>query len=188
MCCRRRDGARFLTRSIASVPIAALSYSWGKSDCRAIVPIFQQLIGFRLTKRERAIGNRQRLFHHRRLEPRTLARVRRCRRMRLDRHRSSRPARPAGTARRRARRAATDRDGRPLRRADSSGAKPVICLIKPACASTRRISSAFCSPVEASAAGMFLPACATTRSDKCGPSSVRPAAASRARLSFRSAR
>ena len=41
------------------------------------------------------------------------------------------------------------------------------------------MSRAFCSPVEASAAGMFLLACVTTRSDKCGPSSVRPAAASR---------
>ena len=79
--------------------------------------------------------------------------------------------------------AARDRDGRRSRRAASSGAKPVISLISPACASTRRISSAFCSPVEASAAGTPLPAWVTLRSVRCGPSSVRPAAASRARLS-----
>src|SRR5450756_124077 len=70
----------------------------------------------------------------------------------------------------------------------SSGAKPVISLIRRACASTSRISSAFCSPVEASDARIPLPAWVTLRSDRCGPSSVRPAAASRARFSFSRAR
>ena len=71
-----------------------------------------------------------------------------------DRRRSSRPARRARPARRRAPRAASDRDGRPPRRAAAAARTRSSRAINPACASTSRISSAFCSPVEASAAGM----------------------------------
>ena len=105
-----------------------------------------------------------------------------------DRRRSSTPARRGRQARRRARRGVSGSRCAITSSSSSIGAKPVISLISPACASTRRISSAFCSPVEASRAGMPLPAWVTARSDRCGPSSVRPAAASRARFSFSSAR
>ncbi|MNY37220.1 hypothetical protein D3C86_1717670 [compost metagenome] len=47
--------------------------------------------------------------------------------------------------------------------------------------STSPISSAFCSPVEPSAAGMAFCACTTSRSTRCGPDVVRPAARSRPR-------
>ena len=55
------------------------------------------------------------------------------------------------------------------------------CRTRSACASTRPISSAFCSPVEHTLAGISLGPCPTTRSERCGPSSVRPAARSRSR-------
>ena len=68
----------------------------------------------------------------------------------------------------------------------------------PPCAATSRAwarisptSSAFCSPVEPSAAGMSFWAWRTSKSTRCGPVSVRPAArskAARARPSARSSR
>ena len=54
--------------------------------------------------------------------------------------------------------------------------RPVMLLTSRAWASTSRISSAFCSPVEPSAAGMSLVRARPARSVRCGPSSVRPAA------------
>ena len=77
------------------------------------------------------------------------------------------------------------RDGRPLRRAGPSGAMPLICATRCACAITSPMSSAFCSPVEARAASMPFGPWRTRRSEVWGPVSVRPAARSRWRVSRR---
>ena len=114
--------------------------------------------------------------------PRTSARATRRRRTAPDRRRSSTPARRAPRAHRRARRGGRDRDARRPRRAAAAARCCVISATSPACASTSPISSAFCSPVEAWLAAMPFGPYSTSRSVRCGPSVVRPAAASRARF------
>ena len=88
-------------------------------------------------------------FDHRRARPRS-------RRTAPDRRRSSRLECRVAPVRRAARRAVPDRDARRPRRAAGSARAPVISAINRACASTSPISSAFCSPVEASAAAMLF--------------------------------
>ena len=61
------------------------------------------------------------------------------------------------------------------------GVMPLMPATSSACARMSPISSAFCSPVEESAAGMSFSAKTMSRSLRCGPSSVRPAARSAAR-------
>ena len=89
----------------------------------------------------------------------------------------------ARRARRTARPDGADRNARRSRRAARSATMPDISATSRAWASTRPTSSAFCSPVEALAAAASFGPCQTARSPTCGPISVRPAAASRPRLS-----
>ena len=65
---------------------------------------------------------------------------------------------------------------------------PEISAVSRACETTSPISSAFCSPVEQSSAGMSLAEWRTSRSARCGPSRVRPAARSRLRPDASAAR
>ena len=69
-----------------------------------------------------------------------------------------------------------------------TGVSPVSDATSRAWARTRPMRSAFCSPVEQLSAAICFGPWRTSRSERCGPKSVRPAAASRGRSAARSER
>ena len=85
-------------------------------------------------------------------------------------------------------RAGLRRDARRSRRAAGSARRRSFRRSAAHATSIRPTSSAFCSPVEQSSAGMSFGRWRTSRSERCGPSSVRPAARSRSRPAASAAR